>query len=474
MLIFRHALMKMTDYQVGKGDFMGKVSEREIALFAFTDIIEDGGYNNIVLKRSFQREKGLLQHQKAFITEIVNGTLRNLILIDYIIGEFSKTPVKKIKPMILNILRISVYQMMFMEKTPHSAIVNEGVKLAKAKGYQGLSGYVNGVLRNVSRNKESISYPDFNKKPKEYLSIIYSYPVWLIEYFMTFMDNSSILEEFLTSLNKPAKVSICVNTLKISKEDLIDKLRKENMEVTEGALSPNALIISNTSDLQKSESFQKGYFHVMDQSSMAACLALAPEKGDTVLDLCAAPGGKTFYFSYIMENKGNIISNDMHPHKIALMEEGLKRLGIDIVKLNAADSGELNEDLIGKADCVILDAPCSGFGLIRKKPDIKYRKTKEDIDALVKIQRKLLDIAAQYVKIGGVLLYSTCTVSKMENEDNLNWFLDNYPYELGNMAEVMPGDMIEKINPVNKGFFQLLPNIHGTDGFFAARLIRKG
>ncbi|WP_250229171.1 16S rRNA (cytosine(967)-C(5))-methyltransferase RsmB [Anaeropeptidivorans aminofermentans] len=443
---------------------MAAVNEREAALFALMDITDGGGYNNIVLKRSFEREKHLDKRQKAFVTEIVNGTLRNIIRIDYIIGKFSKTPVKKIKVMILNILRISVYQILFMSKVPPSAAVNEGVNLARKKGYQGLSGYVNGLLRTIAREKDSINYPDFETNPKENLSIVYSYPEWLIEYLSTFMENDEI-KCFCEASSRSPKISICVNSLKTTKEELKTILEKEGMTVSEGRISPHCLIVSGTADLSSSKAYQEGLFHVMDEGAMAVVSACGPKPGETIYDLCAAPGGKSFYLSYLMENKGFVYASDIYEHKIALMKKGAERLGIDIMELSLSDASILKEDMKEKADCVLLDAPCSGLGLIRKKPDIKYNKSMEDIEELSKIQRKLLDAAAFYPKIGGRLIYSTCTLSKKENEDNIKYFIEKYPYEL---------EKIPSLQGDNNGSIRLTPHEHGTDGFFIARLIRRG
>lgn len=443
---------------------MAALSEREAALFALMDITDGGGYNNIVLKRSFEREKHLDKRQKAFVTEIVNGTLRNIIRIDYIIGKFSKTPVKKIKVTILNILRISIYQILFMDKVPPSAAVNEGVNLARQKGYQGLSGYVNGLLRTIVREKDTINYPDFGTKPKENLSILYSYPEWLIEYLSSFMEMSAV-KSFCEASNKSPKISICVNSLKITRQALKSILENEGMTVSEGEISPHCLIISGSSDISGSEAYKKGLFHVMDEGAMTAVAACGVKPGETVYDLCAAPGGKSFYISYLMENKGAVYASDIYEHKIELMKKGAERLGIDCIKFSLSDASIVKKDMKEKADCVLLDVPCSGLGLIRKKPDIKYNKSMEDTKALSKIQRKLLDAAALYPKIGGRLLYSTCTLSKRENEDNIQYFLEKYPYELETIP-LLSGD--------NNGCIQLTPHEHGTDGFFIARLIRRG
>jgi len=428
------------------------VNEREIALFALIDIIERNGYNNIVLRKTLSQNNDLKPFQKAFITEIVNGTLRNLIHLDYIIDQFSKTKTPKIRPIILNILRISVYQIKFMDKVPHSAVCNEAVNLAKKNGFIGLSGFVNGVLRNITRNIDNIPYPNYEKEPEKYIEIMYSMPMWIVKYFKSFLgleETAAICKSFL---NTP-EITACVNTLKTTANELIKTLENEDIIALQSN-TRNAIKLKNTSDLTKLESFKKGLFHIMDESSMKAAETLNPKPFDKVLDICSAPGGKSFYMAYMMENKGKIIANDIHEHKIQLIHESAERLGINIIETKFSDASIYNSEF-EEMDCVLLDAPCSGLGLMRKKPDIKHTKTFDDIIELAALQKKMLENASKYVKNGGKLLYSTCTISKRENEDNIAWFLENFDFEL------------------TESFYQF-PHTHNTDGFFVALFTRKG
>lgn len=433
---------------------MNTPKEREISVFALIDILENKGYNSIVLKRTFMQNKNLDIKQKAFVTELVNGTLRNLIHIDYIIDYFSNTKTTKMKPLILNTLRISVYQIKFMDKVPSSAVCNEAVNLVKSKGFKNLAGFINGVLRNIIRNIEKVEYPDYEKNKTNYLSIKYSYPKWLIQYFMESLSIKEV-EKLCISGNDTPKVCICTNTLKTTRDKLIKRLNDEGVQAVEGKLSKNSIYISKTSNIAELLSFKEGLFHVMDESSMVAVETLSPNSGDTVYDLCSAPGGKSFYSSYLMKNIGTIESWDIYRHKLNLIEEGYQRLGIDIIKTYEKDASKYHLNKEGIASHVIIDAPCTGFGLLRKKPDIKYNKTKEDVFALAKLQREILTKACKYVKLGGVLVYSTCTISEEENMKNINWFIKNYNYELMDLN-------------------QMLPSIHFTDGFFIAKMIRRG
>ena len=441
------------------------MNAREIAVYTLIDIIEQQAYNNLTLKKVFNENKNITAQDKAFITELVNGTLRNIIFIDYIINSFSKTKTKKMKPLILNILRISVYQIKFMNKIPVSAVCNEAVNFAKKKKFNGLSGFVNGVLRNISRDINNISLPDENKNPIDYLSIKYSYKNFVIEKWIKQFGYEKTKEICKANMLAP-KICICVNTNKVTKDELKNMLLKEGMCVEDGKISNNSLYISKTKNIADSPSFKKGLFHIMDESSMLAMEVLSPKENDTIIDVCSAPGGKSFYCSYITKGKANIFSRDVHSHKISLMENALNRLNVKNIKLELKDATKFYEKDEEIADKLIIDAPCSGFGIVRKKPDIKYNKTEQDIKELVKIQREILKSSYKYVKKGGILLYSTCTLFDEENIDNVNWFCKNYGFELCSINYHLP------IENMEKGYINILPNMFNTDGFFIAKLKR--
>lgn len=446
------------------------MKEREIALYAITDILSEKGYNNIVLRKTLGQNKQLSIVQRGFVTELVNGTLRNLINIDYIINSFSKTKTEKMKPVVLNTLRLAVYQIMYMDKVPDSAACNEAVAFIKKKGLAGLSGFVNGVLRNIVRNKGSIKYPDEKSDPIAYLSVKYSYPEWIIKYWLEEFDYDSVIKMCAENSLAP-RVGICINTNRTDRAELKALLAKDNVAVTDGCISNDSLYISKTSDITQTQAYGKGLFHIMDESSMLAVKILDPKKGNTVIDVCAAPGGKSFYCGYLMQNEGEIISGDVHEHKINLLKEGADRLGLDIIKPVLADAAILDRQFENKADCVLADAPCSGLGLVKKKPDIKYNKTYEDILSLAKLQRDILKTAAAYVKVGGSLVYSTCTVSSKENIENVRWFLDNFDYEAVDITPLLPDKI--KCDTAKDGYIQILPGDFGTDGFFIAKFVRK-
>ena len=423
-------------------------NERKISVDILVQILKSGAYNNISLRAALAAEVGLNAVQKAFITEMVNGVLRNLIYIDYIINSFSKLPVSKMKPFIACVIRCGAYQMLMMDKVPDFAACDEAVKMVKHRGFNNLSGFVNGVLRSIAKGGKDVPLPDKNKSAVDYLSVKYSHPKWIIEYFLIQYDIETV-EEICAVNNLPPRISICVNTLKISRDELIKLLENEGVDVEASPDNNNLLYIKRVGDIAELTAFKEGLFHVMDESSMRAVLALSPSKGDTIIDMCAAPGGKSFYIAYLMGNTGEIYAHDIFEHKINLINGGAKRLGISNIKTQIQDAAVMNERFLTSADKVLVDVPCSGLGIIRKKPDIKYHKSMDDIIALSDIQRSILKTAALYVKPDGILVYSTCTLSKIENEDNARWFADNYPFELLSMETY-------------------LPKADGGDGFFVA------
>ncbi len=441
------------------------MNSREIAVYTLIDILEQQSYNNLTLKRVFNENKNITVQDRAFITELVNGTLRNIIYIDYIINSFSNTKTKKMKPLILNIIRISVYQIMFMEKIPVSAVCNEAVKFTKKKKFNGLSGFVNGVLRNIVRNINNIKLPDEQKNPVEFLATKYSYNNWVIEKWINQFGYNKTKEICKANVLAP-KVSICVNTNKITKEKLQEIFIQEGMIVEDGHISKNSIYITKTKNIVDSEAFKNGYFHIMDESSMILVEILNPNENDTIIDVCSAPGGKSFYSSYIMNNKGTIFSRDIHSHKIALMQDTIKRLDIKNINLQLKDATQFYKEDEETADKLIVDVPCSGFGIVRKKPDIKYTKTENDIKELVSIQREILKASFRYVKKGGILIYSTCTLFEEENIENVNWFCENYGFELCKI------DYHTNIEGMEEGYINILPSMFNTDGFFIAKLKR--
>ena len=409
---------------------MSNKTDRAIAVAVLAEVLETGAYANIALRRALA-EANIDPRARAFVTDMVNETLRNLIQIDGYLNKYSKTPVDKMKPFIRNLLRVSVCQIKFMDKIPDRAAVNEAVVMTKAHGFGNLSGFVNAVLRNVSRDNSD----DFTKTPK----IKYSYPTWLWDKLKQWLGEEGA-RSFCENSHKPPPVIVLTNTCKISQSDLAAQFEAEGIDATplEDSAHP-FFILRRVGDITGLASFKAGLFYVLDPGTVHAVDAMAAQPGQTILDLCAAPGGKSFAMAIAMQNDGKILSYDIHPHRVELINQTRKRLGLSIVAPAVKDATVFDPQLAGTADAVLLDVPCSGLGTIRKHPEIKYTRSAQDIAELVVLQRKMLAVAAKYVKPGGRLVYCTCTVSAEENSDNIDHFLRTHPnYMLIDAQQIMP------------------------------------
>lgn len=445
------------------------INPREVAADALTEIIDSKAYSNITLRKYLRLNGAMPRRDKAFVTETVNGTLRNLIFIDHILNNYSKTKTHKMKPYILSVLRMSVYQIVFMDRVPDSAACSEAVSLVKKRGLVFLSGFVNGLLRTVARNKDSFDLPE--QGTSEYISVKYSYPLWIVNMWLAKYDFNTV-EKICIANNTAPDVCLCSNTLKTTPSELSRRFSKIGVSVKKGYYCGNAVHIKGSSNLAETEMYKVGMFHVQDESSMLAVCVLNPEPGESILDVCAAPGGKSFLIAEKMNNNGKIDSCDIHKHKIDLMNEARDRLGIKIMNTKLRDASVIHDADTEKYDKVIIDAPCSGLGLIRKKPDIKINKKGEDIDELVKLQAEILEASSKCVKVGGVLVYSTCTICKKENELNVKKFLENNSnFEKINIKEYLPEVLREY---ADNGMIQFLPGVHETDGFFIAAMRKNG
>lgn len=443
---------------------------REIALKILFEVNEKEAYSNISLNKHIEAHD-LKKVEKAFITELVYGTIQWQLTIDYIIQKFSSVKIKKISPWILNIMRLGVYQIMYLDKVPESAACNESVSLSKKYGHSASSRFVNAVLRNIIRNKENIEYPDRDTDLEKFLSVKYSHPEWLVRNWVKRFGND-FTESLLISNNKLPDFSIRINTLKITKDQLIEQFNQNDIEFRKAKYIDEALILKNPSGISKMDAFKKGYFTIQDESSMLVAKTLDAKPGELVIDVCSAPGGKATHIAQLMGNVGTVIARDVHKHKISLINEAAKRLGINILRAEHFDATVLDENYVKKADRVLVDAPCTGLGIINRKPDIKWSKTFEDRKGITELQLKILKTASEYVKYGGTLVYSTCTIEWDENEGIVREFLSS-------KSEFYLEDMTSNISPkivkatAKEGFIQLFPNIDDVDGFFIAKLKRK-
>lgn len=426
---------------------------REKILLILNDVFNKGAF--------LEEQLEILKHSKIderdfnFAKEIATGVVKNRTYLDYVIETNSKIKFDKIHKIILIILEMAVYQMFFLDKVPDYSTVSESVNLAKIYGNKGSIGFTNGILRNISKQ----DLPKVRVENSiDNLSIFYSHPRFYTEYFY---ENYSedFTKKLLKANNDKAPFTIRVNTLKTDRNLLIKKLNDEGFNTSELDFE-NAINIENPNGIIESNSFKEGLFYIQDLGSILVSQFLNPKKDSKVLDLCAAPGGKTTHLAEIMDNTGKIIACDKNQSKLNLIEENTKRLGITNIETKINDATILNNEFIDEFDFVLVDAPCSGTGLYRKKPDIKWNKGLEDLKDLAKIQSKILENTKNYVKVSGKLLYSTCSVTKIENEDVIENFINNNP-----------NFKIEKLN--DKDVLKLFPSTDGTDGFSITLLTRN-
>ena len=446
---------------------------RETAFQVIYKVLEEDEHSHVVLRQALLQERDAEKRDRAFVTRLVEGTLERLLTLDYVLNQVSKTPVKKMKPVIRTVLRMSVYQMLFMDSVPDSAVCNEAVKLVKTKGFQGLSGFVNGVLRSVARSKEQWlsedNLPDKKKDSARYLSIRYSLPEWLCNYFVKEYGPEQAEKIAEGSLRNP-KTTIRCNTSKIKKEELAQRLTTQGFTVEQGAYAKDALYLSGYDTLEKIPEFKEGLFQIQDESSMLVAELAGLKKDDMVVDVCSAPGGKAIHVANLLVvlGGGKVIARDLTEKKTALIKENKDRLQVANLTVQVSDATVLDEALIEKADVVIADLPCSGIGIMAKKPEIRYRMTAENQRELVNLQKEMLAVVHRYVKPGGILMYSTCTVNKAENEEQAREICEKYGF-VPAMDEVEVPQSL-KADVQEAGWLQLLPGIHECDGFFIARL----
>ncbi len=429
------------------------VNTRELVLEILLAVTRDGEYSHIALRSVLDNYQYLNKSERAFITRVTEGTLEHMIEIDYIINQFSKVKTNKMKPVICNIIRSGVYQLKYMDGVPASAACNEAVKLAVKRGFGSLRGFVNGVLRNISRNLGGISYPD-GKDPVKRLSVIYSMPEWILDGWLEEYDMQTvevILQDFLRE--KP--VSVRCNLSRISREGLAERLKREGVKVSFDSEIPGAMKIGGFDYLGALEAFREGLFLVQDISSMRVAEWAEPKEGDYVIDVCAAPGGKALHMADKLKGTGFVEARDLTEYKIELIRDNIERCGMSNIDAVCQNAVIYDEDSKEKADILIADLPCSGLGVLGRKTDLKYKTTPEAQKSLVKLQREILSAVNQYVKPGGKLLYSTCTIHRKENEENARWFANTFPeFEM----------VREK---------QFLPGIDEGDGFYIAQFQKK-
>jgi len=430
------------------------VSVRELVLDILIEVNEKDQYSHLVIRDVLNKYQYLEKQERAFLTRLAEGTIEHMLEMDFIINSFSKVKVKKMKPLIRNLLRMSVYQLKYMDSIPDAAVCNEAVKLAKKRGFGQLRGFVNGVLRSIARELSHLQYPDEKLEPVRFLEVTYSVPAWMVEQWMKdygYEQTKRICESFL----KERPITIRTNLTKTTPEALKEKLESEGVVVQPVEVLNYAFEIQGFDYLQSLESFQEGLFYVQDISSMMVAETASPEKNSYIIDVCAAPGGKSSHLAEKMEGTGMVEARDLTEYKVSLIEENIARHGLENMNAVQMDATKFDEASENKADVLICDLPCSGLGVMGKKTDIRYKMTAEKQQDLVVLQREILATVHSYVKPGGIMVYSTCTIHKDENEGNVAWLVKEYPeFEVVSQEQMFPGGMYH-------------------DGFFIAKLRRK-
>ena len=450
---------------------MSDITARELALKVLKEVEEDGAFANLALNKILEKYKPS-KPDRAFATELTYGTLRTLNTLDWLLSRFLKKPLVSQTIWVRNILRIGAYQILFMDRVPNAAACNEAVELTKKHGHQGVVGFVNGVLRNLIRNLDNIEFPDIHSDPVSHVALKYSHPSWMVEMWLKEYGLKQTVKLCLANNRTPPNI-VRVNTLRISRDDLIRRLQEEGVSAKKTKYADDGLSIEGFLSYRTLPSFQQGLFQIQDESSMLVGQSLNPAHGSRVIDAAAAPGGKSTHLAQLMENAGEIYAFDLHHHKLELIKDNCRRLGITNIECRAQDVRGLSSDLHNYADYVLLDAPCSGLGVLRRRPDARWRKEAGQITTLVKLQREMLESVCKCVRPGGVLVYSTCTITEEENLGQVQSFLaHNSEFVLEDLTPFLPANLAGEPG-VQQGYIQLWPHKHETDGFFIARMRKK-
>jgi len=403
---------------------------------------------------------------KRFLTELTHGVVRWKTRLDFIIEQFCKNKFAMQDPNIRNAMRVALYQILFLSKIPHAAAVNEAVEFVKKIRGQKAANLVNAVLRNIIRNLNKLPTPDHETDPVQYLSIMYSHPSWMVK---RWVDRYGLYEteQLLSANNERPTIVVRANTLKTTADELVKLFEERNIRNTRSKYLENFIKVGHLSGIYNLDLFEKGYFSVQDESSGLVVKLLDPKPGETVIDLCSAPGGKTTFIGELMKNQGKIIAVDKYEHRLNLVKQSCERLGVENVEFIPKDALEVD---VEPADKVLVDAPCSGLGVIQKKPDIKWQRELSDIRNLAKTQIELLEKASKLVKNGGGIVYSTCTIEPEENIEVVKEFLSRHPeFKIDDARNYLPSDIVN-----GEGCMETYPHKHDMDGGFAVRLIKVG
>ncbi|MGI6555500.1 MAG: 16S rRNA (cytosine(967)-C(5))-methyltransferase RsmB [Bacillota bacterium] len=445
------------------------VNARQVALEMVSSILDKGAYANLEAYGDPKLSR-LSDVDKRFALEITYGTTKHWNTLDWVLGKFLSRPLEKVDPLVRNVLRTGAYQLLYMDKVPASAACDESVKIIKRLRHQGVAGFVNGVLRSISRKYDSIQdipFPDIEQKPADYISLRYSYPRWMVQ---RWLDNFGLEGTIAICRygNKPPRLSVRVNTLKTTVEDFTSLLDRKGISWSPGEICPESVVIYDYGKLEKDRDLHPLYL-TQGESSMLVSHVLEPAPGQKVLDACSAPGSKTTHIAQLMGDEGKITAADVHEHRLNLVKNNCSRLGIGSVETLLCDAREISEKTAEKYDCVLVDAPCSGTGVLNRRADARWRRKPEDILSMSLLQKEILEKVLDLVKPGGRLVYSTCSLEPEENEEVVDYILRKHPDFTGEPF----GGCFPSLG-FNKDAYavQVAPHTHETDGFFITRLVR--
>lgn len=452
------------------------MNTRELALDVFLEMEKTGAYGNALIGGTLDKYDYEDSREKAFFKCLTEGALEKRITLDWVLDRFSKTPVQRMKPLIRSLLRLSVYQILYMDSVPDSAACNEAVKLAKKRGFASLSGFVNGVLRSISRSKDQLPWPDPQKDWVKSMSVIHSLPEWIIKLWLEQygQERTALMLEGLKK-RRPVIIRFAQSLTEEEVRGAVSAISQTGVEIAGHPLCARAFALNGCEGVTALAGFAEGLFYVQDVSSMLAVEAAGIRPGMNVLDLCSAPGGKAILawekLRAAGDETGVVKAGDVSAAKADKIRENAARMGCTDMEISVWDARTHMEELDGWADVMLADLPCSGLGVMGRKKDIRYRVKREDLDALVSLQKEILKASWQYVKPGGVLLYSTCTVDRMENDEIVRFLTENLPFETESLDPWLPAQLRDAHTA--DGCCQLFGGLVDTDGFFMARLRRK-
>jgi len=465
-------------HQRSGGGASRKLSARDVALNVLTDVEVEGSYSNLKLNQALI-QADLERSDAGLATELVYGTVAHLNTIDYFLDQLVAKGTQKLQPWVRNLLRMSFYQIYYLDRIPSHAAVNEAVNIAKRRGHQGVSGMVNGVLRNVLRQLDELSIPE-GLPTAQRISLQYSHPQWMVKRWIK-QYGAETTEQICMSNNEPPAVSVRVNTFRISRDEMMRTMNEAGYYAQPSAVAPDGILVGGSGNMALTDWYREGLISIQDESSMLVAEALQPQPGMKVLDCCAAPGGKTAHMAEKMNDQGQIIANDIHDHKRKLIDDQAQRLHLNMIETAIGDALTLTDRYPAASfDRILLDAPCSGLGVIRRKPDLKWNKSPQDIQEISELQQQLIRQVSTLLKPGGILVYSTCTIEYSENEYVVRSFLEENPsFEaadtplapLQEAATKQGGSSGKKSNESSIGL-QILPQDYHSDGFYIAALRR--